>query len=136
MSEVTLNGSCLCGAVRYVARGEPRRFFHCHCSRCRKVSGTGHASNLFLKGELEWLAGEDEQSHYQLPEAERFGNHFCRHCGARVPRFVAAAGVVMIPAGSLDDESPMLPEARIFAGSKAAWSCDSRDIPTFDEYAK
>ena len=49
MTQTTLSGSCLCGAVRYEATGEPKRFVHCHCSRCRKATGTGHASNLFLQ---------------------------------------------------------------------------------------
>ncbi len=46
MTTTTLRGSCLCGAVHYEAVGEVRRFLHCHCSRCRKATGTGHASNL------------------------------------------------------------------------------------------
>jgi hypothetical protein len=59
MSQTTLKGSCLCGAVKYEVTGEPRRFYHCHCSRCRKATGTGHASNLFLQpGALKWLSGE------------------------------------------------------------------------------
>jgi hypothetical protein len=41
MSEQTLSGSCLCGALHYSLTGEPVRFMHCHCSRCRKASGTG-----------------------------------------------------------------------------------------------
>src|SRR6202034_265236 len=46
MAESTVKGSCLCGAVKYEVTGEPKRFYHCHCSRCRKVTGTGHASNM------------------------------------------------------------------------------------------
>lgn len=49
MTQATLTGSCLCGAVKYEATGVATRFLHCHCSRCRKATGTGHASNLFLQ---------------------------------------------------------------------------------------
>ena len=49
MTQATLTGSCLCGAVKYAATGVATRFLHCHCSRCRKATGTGHASNLFLQ---------------------------------------------------------------------------------------
>lgn len=134
MSEVSLSGSCLCGAVRYTATGEARRFYHCHCSRCRKVTGTGHASNLFLKGGLTWHQGEDDVALFKYPGAERFSNSFCRTCGSPLPRFVEAAGVVMIPAGSLDDEPPIGPEARIFAGSRAGWSCTAGELPEYEEY--
>lgn len=134
MSDITLKGSCLCGAFRYTAKGEPTGFYHCHCQRCRKVTGTGHASNLFLKGTLEWDTKSQDLSTYKVPEARRFSNTFCPQCGSRLPRAVVEAGIVMIPAGSLDDEPPIAPQARIFQNSRAAWSCDLRDIPVFEEY--
>ena len=134
MTEKTLHGSCLCGAVRYTATGEAQRFYHCHCSRCRKASGTGHASNLFVKGALTWESGEDQVRTFKVPEAERFTNTFCKICGGRVPRFVEEYGVVFIPAGSLDDEPDLGPQARIFKGSRTAWSCDGSPLPEFDEY--
>jgi hypothetical protein len=134
MSDQNLSGSCLCGAVRYTARGEPRRFLLCQCSRCRKATGSAGASNLFLKGVIEWTAGEEEIAWFRLPEAERFGNSFCRRCGSRLPRFIEEAGVVMIPAGSLDEEPDMEPQARIFTGSRAEWARHDLDLPCFEEY--
>ena len=135
MSSITLKGSCLCGAVKYEVVGEPTRFYHCHCTRCRKATGTGHASNLFLQpGTLKWLSGEDQLRAFKVPEAKRFTNQFCTTCGSRVPRQAAGTDVVMIPAGSLDDSAPILPQARIFGGSRANWSCSGDAIPTFSEY--
>ena len=135
MSEQSLSGSCLCGGIHYTATGEARAFFHCHCSRCRKASGTGHASNLFVKGSLSWESGEDLITSFKLPDAERFTNTFCRICGGRVPTFLESIGIAFIPAGSLDDEPDLGPQARIFGSSRAAWSCDSSALPVFDEYA-
>lgn len=134
MSELKLSGSCLCGAVRYTARGEAAGFFHCHCRRCRKATGTGHASNLFLSGTLAWEQGEERVRHFRLPEAKRFGNSFCEACGGRVPRFFEEFGRVMIPAGSLDDEPGCMPQARIFQDSRAPWSCDASELPAFETY--
>lgn len=132
MSKV-LSGSCLCGAVRYKATGDVRRFYHCHCSRCRKATGTGHASNMFLAGSLEWISGEDQVASYKLPEAERFTNTFCKTCGGRVPKFSEKIGMVLIPAGSLDDEPGAAPQARIFTAFRTAWSCDDSALPQFGE---
>jgi hypothetical protein len=134
MSTKSLSGSCLCGVVRYVATGQTQRFYHCHCKRCRKVSGTGHASNIFLKGALSWESGEDSIRSYKLPEAERFTNTFCQTCGSRLPRFIENLGMVFIPAGSLDDEPDISPQARIFTDSRAAWSCGDATLPEFIEY--
>ncbi len=134
MTTTSLSGSCLCGAVRYEVSGEPKRFYHCHCSRCRKASGTGHATNLMVAPEaLTWTAGEELVASFKLPEAERFRSCFCRHCGAPLPREVKEIGMVVIPAGSLDCEVPMQPQARIFYGSRTSWSCSGDALPVFEE---
>ncbi|MEO7854160.1 MAG: GFA family protein [Rubrivivax sp.] len=131
----TLRGSCLCGAVRYEAVEEVRRFLHCHCSRCRKATGTGHASNLFMQpGTLQCLSGEENIRSFKLPEAQRFTNSFCAVCGSRLPRQAAGSDVVMIPAGSLDDEPVIRPQARIFEDSRAPWSCAGDDLPVHAQY--
>lgn len=134
MTTISLTGSCLCGAVRYAIRGEPKRFYHCHCSRCRKASGTGHASNMMVAPEvLTWTAGEELVVRYKLPESERFRTCFCRHCGAPLPREVEEIGMVVIPAGSLDCEVPMQPQAHIFYGSRTPWSCSGDALPVFED---
>jgi len=135
MAQTTLRGSCLCGAVTYEATGEPTRFLHCHCSRCRKATGTGHASNLFLQpGALKWLSGEEQVRAFKLPTAQRFTNQFCATCGSRLPRQAKDADAVMIPAGSVDDEISIEAQARIFAGSRASWSCAGDGLPVYAEY--
>ena len=135
-SSAALTGQCLCGAVRYEVAGEPKRFYHCHCSRCRKATGTGHASNLFIQpGTLKWTGGEELIRSFKVPEAKRFTNSFCSVCGSRVPRQATGTDVVMVPAGSLDSDAPIKPQARIFRGSQAAWSCSGDGIPDYPEYA-
>lgn len=125
-------GSCLCGAVRYEVRGKFERFFLCHCSRCRKSSGTAHASNLFAPGaELTWLAGEDLIRSYAV-EGTRFSRSFCGTCGSMLPQ-AAANGVVKVPAGSLDTPLAMRPLGHIFMGSRADWDHDLENVPGFDE---
>lgn len=136
MSQTKLKGSCLCGTVRYQVTGEPERFYHCHCSRCRKATGTGHASNLFLRpAALEWLSGEEEIRSFKVPEAKRFTNTFCAKCGSRLPRQATDGNGVIVPAGSLDDAPPIEPQARIFSASRAGWSCAGDALPVHSEYA-
>jgi hypothetical protein len=108
MSQITLKGSCLCGAVRYEVSGDPHRFYHCHCSRCRKSSGTGHATNLMLaNAQLVFTEGESLLKRYKVPEAERFARQFCSCCGSAVARAVSEIDAVVIPAGSLDSAAPI-----------------------------
>ena len=136
MTKQTLKGSCLCGALHFVVTGEPTHFFHCHCSRCRKSTGTGHASNLFIgEGELAWTGDTAWIKTYKLPEAQRFARTFCGQCGGPLPREIGDTRRIFIPAGTLDDEPNIKPQARIFEGSKASWSCAGDQVPCFSEYA-
>jgi len=136
MTDMNVTGSCLCGSVRYRVSGAAVRFYHCHCRRCRKATGTGHASNLLVTplASLTWLAGEELLRRYKVPEAERFYNCFCSQCGSPLPRAVPELDGVVLPAGTLDAEPPMQPHARIFWDSRAEWSCRGDGIPTYPEY--
>lgn len=136
MEQNELKGSCLCGVVQYQVKGEPLRFYHCHCQRCRKATGTGHASNLLINkvGSISWIQGEDQLARYKVPEAERFFNCFCKQCGSPMPRVIPELDGVLIPAGSLDSEPPIKPGGNIFWGSRADWSCSGDELPKYDEY--
>lgn len=132
MSQITLKGGCLCGAVKYQVAGEAKRFYHCHCSRCRKATGTGHASNLFLQpATLDWLSGGEHVRAFKVPEAKRFTNQFCGLCGGRLPRQPAGTDTVILPAGSLEEEAPIKPQARIFTDSRANWTCNGDEMPCY-----
>jgi hypothetical protein len=135
MTHLTLTGNCLCGAVQYEISGAAQRFYHCHCQRCRRTTGTGHASNLLVTPEscLTWVAGEELLKRYQVPEAERFYNCFCSQCGSPMPRVFPQLGGVIIPAGTLDGEPPIQPGARIFWDSRVPWSC-ADELPVYAEY--
>jgi hypothetical protein len=123
-------GSCLCGAVRFSIVGEFERFFLCHCSHCRKDTGSAHAANLFSStAELEWIAGKDEVSCYTLP-GTRHSRCFCSSCGSAMP--YVTAGMLVVPAGCLDSDTAPEPEAHIFVASKAQWDNGLADIPAFD----
>jgi len=135
MADSTYRGSCLCSSIKYEVTGDPQRFYHCHCTRCRKATGTGHASNLLIRTDgIRWLQGETLMTLYKVPDAERFANSFCKICGARVPRYIRELGSVMIPAGSLDHDPGISPQARIFWNSRVTWSCSGDSLPVFAEY--
>jgi hypothetical protein len=69
-----------------------------------------------------------------VPEAKRFRNCFCPQCGSPMPRVIPELDGVLIPAGSLDEEPPVRPQARIFWDSRAQWSCSGDDLPVYPEY--
>ena len=122
----TINGSCLCGRVTFKVTGPFKVFYLCHCSRCRRATGSAHASNIFgTPDQLEWLSGEESIKHYKLPEAERFSKNFCTECGSAVPMVSQDGARLLIPAGTLSTDPGIRPEAVIFWDDRAEWYDDA-----------
>ena len=130
----TLSGSCLCGAVSYEVTAPFLRFVYCHCSRCRKSTGSAFASNLYCSPtRFRWTKGEHCISRYDLPSARSFAVVVCNTCNSPLPRLTRGGNEVVVPAGSLDTESSTRPEAHIFWKSKAIWFSDNDALPTYSE---
>lgn len=135
MRKLDLSGSCLCGAVSYEISGDARLFWHCHCTRCRKASGTGHATNIIMTPtRATWTTGDDLLRRYKVPGAKRFGTVFCAVCGSQLPRVAPDLSVAVIPAGTLDHDPGIRPQGRIYQDSRAGWSCDGSELPCHDTY--
>ncbi len=136
MEEATFRGSCLCGQVRFAARGAAILFQYCHCSRCRKRSGSAHCANLMFKVEhFAWEAGEALTKRFELPAAERFCSGFCTVCGSAVPWVTRNAKYVIVPAGALDESPDIFPERNVHFDSRAQWYRAASDLPQFAEEA-
>ena len=127
-------GSCLCGAVRFEIEGEFDRFYLCHCEYCRKDTGSAHAANLFsATATLKWVSGEDKVRQYNLPQT-RHGRCFCGVCGSALPILQMNGKLLVVPAGSLDSEVLIRPDAHIFGSSRAGWDAALEEIPIVDRF--
>ncbi|MBN8243164.1 GFA family protein [Nitratireductor aquimarinus] len=114
-------GSCQCGAVKFQISGPFESFFLCHCSRCRKDTGSAHAANLFSTvAKITWLSGEDRIKTYRVPES-RHEKSFCSECGSAVPGIQMDGALLVVPAGSLDTPVDIRPNAHICLSSRANW---------------
>ena len=134
MPEKTIEGSCLCGRVRYEAMGPFPRFAYCHCERCQKSLGTAHsASLLVLKDNLKWVAGGDETTLFVHKEAEGYMRNFCRTCGSPVPKPTRDGKYLVVPAGTLDEDPGVRPQDNIFCRLAASWYVPPESLPKFDE---
>jgi len=135
MASEVLRGGCLCAAVTYEITSPFLRFAHCHCRRCRRATGSAHASNLYVDPDrFRWTRGEELTQRYDLPSARSFATTFCTHCGAPLPHHTRSGREIVVPAGSLDDTPQLNPEAHIFFESRPGWSCVMEGVPRFKEY--
>ena len=127
-------GSCLCGQVTYELEGDFDQFFFCHCSHCRKGTGSAHGANLFShQAQLRWVTGEDRVKQFNLA-GTRHTRAFCQECGSAMPIAQPNSQFVVVPAGSLDCDVNTQPTAHIFCGSRANWDAELNQVTEFSEF--
>jgi len=128
-----VQGSCLCGAVRWRAEGPFELMSHCHCSRCRKVHGTAYGT--YVEAPAAGFAFEGgEAAIVRFASSPGFARPFCGRCGSVVPDGVATKGRVPLPAGGFDGDPGTRPLAHIFVASRAPWFEIHDALPRFDAY--
>lgn len=133
MTTQTAKGSCLCGRVSYEMTDNLGIFQYCHCSRCRKVTGSAFGANVLVRPEdFRWLEGERFVTRFELEGAKHFATGFCSHCGSSLPWLAQSGKAVVVPAGTLDDDPGIRPLQNIYCASNAVWYAESADLPMFD----
>ncbi len=134
MNNESKSGSCLCGEVGYEITGNLGIFQYCHCSRCRKFTGSAHASNLFVSpDQFKWVKGELFVSTFLPEETKHFATAFCNNCGSSLPWTSKSGKHVIIPAGTLDEHPGIEPFQNIFCASKADWYKAPNELPEHNE---
>jgi hypothetical protein len=134
MPENRVTGSCLCGKVSYAIRGNVGIFQYCHCSRCRKFTGSAFASNLLTSpDDFEWLGGVEYVGRYEVKEARHFATCFCITCGSSLPWEAQSGRAVIVPAGTLDADPEINPGWNIYCASRAEWYVEPDSLPKYEE---
>jgi hypothetical protein len=129
---MSINGACLCGAVRYEIASQLIDAGNCHCSMCRKAHGAAFATYASIRpDEFRWTSGEEFVSFYESsPNASRV---FCSVCGSTLGG--AEQGKInAITLGTVDGDPGIRPRSHIFVGSKAPWHEISDALPQFEEW--
>jgi hypothetical protein len=129
-----IKGSCLCGAIEFEIGGKFGPAGQCHCSKCRKVSGTdGNAVFYAAAAGFRWLRGENAIKRFVVPGGNGWTSSFCATCGSPVPHTYPGGKMYFVPAGLLDDDPGFRGyAAHIFVGSKAPWVCITDDAPQYE----
>ncbi|PCK07467.1 MAG: aldehyde-activating protein [Alteromonadaceae bacterium] len=128
------DGSCLCGQVSLRITPPLKLMQYCHCARCRKVTGSAHASNIYIdKSQLQWVSGEALVKRFEHPDAKYYAAAFCSNCGSSLPWQVKQGDTVVVPAGCLDGKLNIEPKQNIYWDSRACWFKDSGELPKFAE---
>jgi len=118
-------GGCLCGAVRYILKGEPRAVVICHCTHCQRQSGSLFSFNLVVREADYAQSGETTVYADQGDSGQPVYRHFCGRCGSPILATIAAApGKVVLKGGTLDHLDRMeglQPQTEIYTDHAVKW---------------
>ena len=125
----TLSGSCFCGAVRYKVADEFTYALNCHCSQCRRTTGSAfkpfagiaRAKLKVTKGKATLLIFGEEANH----------DAHCNQCGSLLYSIVRDGAYAHVAMGTLIDAPSIRPTAHIFVDSKAPWFEINDKLPQY-----
>ena len=131
-----MEGGCLCGAVRYTLRSEPRDAAWCHCRTCQLNSGSpAMAFATVPVADLSLKTGENTVRAVASSEAAH--RHFCGKCGT--PLYVSdhrEPDDVYISLATLDEPAAVPPGFHIFYAEHIAWAPTADDLQRYDGFRR
>jgi hypothetical protein len=128
-------GSCLCRGIEYELTAEPGEFGYCHCTSCRKASGSAHAANAPID-RIDFHVRKGGELIREFESSPGKFRAFCSNCGSPLYAYLAATpGVLRIRLGTLDTPFMKQPKAHTWVSDKASWEPILGDIPQFEQWA-
>lgn len=130
---MTLNGQCLCGAIRYQLTGEPRHVAVCHCRDCRRSAGAPMVSwAMFPESALTLLQGQPKT----INSSGTAMRSFCPDCGTGLfyRNAVILPGIVDVQSATLDDPDALPPGVQIQVAERLHWMQQAHELPAFERF--
>ncbi len=128
-----IEGGCLCGGVRFEVVPPFIRANHCHCSRCRKHSGTAVCTQArVVRQQFNLTKGESLIRVYG--KGEGAVKAFCVECGSSLFGGTWPDGPqVSIRMGAFDTDPGIRPQFHTFVESRAPWDIITDNLPQYSE---
>ena len=129
--ELVREGSCLCGQVRFQARGRPTNIRICHCRLCQKAMGSPFFARALYPMAQVTITGHVER-YASSPKLNRV---FCPTCGTRLMAERPDAARFGIGIAVFDRPDELAPECHQFVSSKIGWLRLNDELPQHPEWA-
>jgi len=116
----TISGRCLCGAVHFEVNDNFRYSGYCHCSDCRRFSGSASSAMAGIPHEeFKILQGAEAIKRYVKSENTVLA--FCQQCGSSLYAEKPQRGMLHLRLGVLNEAPYLRPQFHSYVGSKAEW---------------
>ena len=119
MTEV--EGSCLCGKIRYQVEIFPNKIFNCHCQFCRKAHGADYVTVALANAAT--LNIDDSNKCLKEHQNDIGGfRAFCSECGTRLMNYAPDKSIYFsVCLSTVDTHLDVKPLAHVNTESRARW---------------
>jgi hypothetical protein len=118
-----LKGSCRCGAVQYTISADPIFTGICHCTSCRKSTGSAYSTVMGVPTAAVTVTGSTTQFDDIADSGQARHRNFCPVCGSTITQTAdVMQGMTMIGVGTLDDSTAVKPAMQIYCDSALEWA--------------
>lgn len=133
MMQVPFSGGCACQAVRYSCAEDPFVSYLCHCTECRKRTGSAFGMSVQVPSAGFRLdAGEPRVRTRVADSGNELAVRFCGVCGTSVWSTSAARPhVTVVYAGTLDEPGRVPVLAHIWTDGALPWVAMDPGIERF-----
>ena len=130
-----LSGRCLCGSMNYEINAEPIMSAACHCTHCRRQSGSAFSTIAAFPESAFSIEGDSLETFEDIGDSGLpVLRKFCRKCGSPLFTDVKAfPGLLFVKTGTLDDPDSITIGAEIWVKDKLDCSSLATDLPKFEK---
>ena len=117
-------GGCSCKATRYRLTEEPMFTHVCHCSICKRHTGTAFVTHIFIESAyLEVTEGRVEAYAGQTGSGSEHWVYRCPDClSALYSHYAGNDQIALVKGGTLDDPASLAPGAHLWVETRCRGS--------------
>jgi len=127
-------GGCLCGVVRFQAKGEPLSQLYCHCRDCRRASGAPVLAFTGYRVQDVEFVHDTPEVYNSSPGVNR---SFCRTCGGTISyKDERLPGEIYLCTGAFDDPEPLGPQVHSWHSQALGWLHIEDGLPHYQRSSR
>lgn len=128
-----LEGGCHCGAIRYQVSGDAITHALCHCTDCRRTSGSPMVGWTMYPSDAVKITKGNPKIYISSQNARR---HFCENCGTGLFYIneVILPGIIDIQSATYDNPDAVPAKAHIQVTERIGWMKTAHELPVFERF--